>query len=223
MTEEFIYERERELLDYFRNNTDDPEERGIDVTEEEHIISEDDQESITLNHNLVKNVADTIEINGLNYKKGKYYKVEYGIGNAETKIIFKNLTIENEDVVKVTYHYGQSLVEREFSRTDVTLPRVVMKFLLGTEEFSGLGEIMEDGIGSDFNATYRFEIRDKYADRAREIVAKTFNLARKLRHANLYKLIISSATDLQNFDYDPEKECYIWQFSLNVIWAIPFE
>ena len=33
MTEEYIYERERDLLDYFRNNLVDPEDRGYDTTD----------------------------------------------------------------------------------------------------------------------------------------------------------------------------------------------
>ncbi len=222
MTEEYIFDRERELLDYFRNNLEDYEDRGHTITEV-HTIYMDDQETITLQHNFVKNVADTITINTTTYKKGKHYSVDYGVGTKETIITFIDLTIKKNDIVTIIYYYGQALVEREFSRTDVTLPRIVMMFLLGTEEFVGLGEIMEDGIGSDFNASYRIEIRDKYADRARELFAKTFNLARKLRRAGLFRLIIASASDVQNFDYDPEKECYIWQFTLNVIWELPFE
>ena len=220
MTEEYIYERERDFLDYLRNNLEDPETRGYTKTDE--FIATDGQTTFILSNNLVKNVADTISVNGLLYRKGVHYKVEYGEGKDISKVIL-NTPATLDDEINITYYYGSALVEREFSRTNTTLPRVVVMFLIGDEEFAGLGDLLEYGKGSYFNATFRIEIRDKYANRARIIASKCFNLVRKIRHANLFRTNIVSAGGMQNFDYDRDKECYIWMFNADIQWEIRFE
>ena len=115
------------------------------------------------------------------------------------------------------------MIEREYARTDTTLPRVVMMFLTGSEEYAGLGDTMETGKGSYMNASYIFEVRDRYATRARVLASKAFNLGRKLRHAGIFRVVISSSSDLQTFDYDREKEAYVWQFTLDIQWDSIFE
>ena len=227
MTEEYIYERERDLLDYFRNNLTDPvngggSPRGTTVTDESFIATAG-QTVFTLANTLVKNVADTITVNGVTKKKGYDYNVQYGAGSDATTItLFTGANLGEE--VLITYYYGTAMVEREFSRTDATMPRVVMMFLTGSEEFVGLGDLLEDGDkGSYFNASFRFEIRDQYANRAREIASKAFNIPKKLRHANIFRVIISQSSDLQNFDFDPDKDAYVWQFTVTIQWDMKFE
>ena len=221
MTEEFIYERERDLLDFIRNNLSDPENRGTDVVDEEHIAIAG-QTEFTLENTLVKNVADLIKVNDVEYRKGHYFKVEYGEGKAVTKVIFNN-PLSLNDEVKISYHYGESMIEREFSRTDVTLPRVIIMFMMGDEEFASLGDALEFGKGVYFNVSFRLEIRDKYANRARRITSEAFNLFMKMRHANLFRTNITSAGSLENFDYDRDKEAYIWQFTGDIQWELRFE
>jgi len=221
MTEEFIYERERDLLDYLRNNLTDAESRGTDVSGEEHTATAG-QTAFTLTHALVKNVSEIITVDGATKRKGYDFTVSYGEGKDNTIVTLKTGANVGEAVI-IPYHYGQSLIEREFSRTDTKLPRVVMMFLLGDEDYAALGDMMEYGKGSYFNVSFRIEIRDRYANRARELSSQAFNLFRKLRHANLFRTNITRAGSLQNFDYDPEKEAYVWQFTGDVQWEILFE
>jgi hypothetical protein len=223
MTEEFIFERERDMLDYFRNNLADPENRALTATET--FITAAGQTEIWLSQTLVKNVRDTITYNTSTLSKGYHFTVEYGEGKDRTKIILKTPALNN-DIVTITYSYGQSIIEREFSRSDVQLPRVVCMFLTGNENFAALGDYMDvEGVGqqgSYFDAVYRFEIRDRYATRARRIASEVFNLCKKMRHANLFRVNITRGTDMQNFDYDMEKAAYVWQLSLEIQWEVMF-
>jgi len=221
MSEEYIDQRERDLLDYMRNNLVDPESRGTDVVDESHIATAG-QTIFTLDNTLVKNVAEKITVEGVTKRKGYDFTVSYGEGNNNTTLILKTGASLN-DTVLISYHYGASLIEREFSRTDTKLPRVVMMFILGEEEFAALGDIMEGGKGSYFNVTFRFEIRDRYANRTRNLQSKAFNLIRKLRQENLFRTNISRAGSVQNFDYDRDKEAYVWMFTADVQWEILFE
>jgi len=221
MAEEFLYERERDLLDYIRNNLEDPESRGTDVTDESFTATAGQTEFILAN-TLVKNVADTITVEGVTKRKGYDFTVEYGEGSATTTVTLKVGATLN-DTVLISYHYGPSIVEREFSRTDVLLPRAIMMFLTGGEDFAALGDTMEGGKGSYVPVAYKFEIRDKYASRARRIASQLFNICRKHRHAGLFRTNTSRAFDLQNFDYDRDKAAYVWQFSIDIEWEILFE
>jgi len=220
MAEEFFDQREQELLDYFRNNFVDPALRGTDVTET--FTATAAQTSFLLTNTLVKNVAEEITVAGVTKRKGYDFDVSYGEGNNTTTVTLKVGAVLNDAVV-ITYHYGSSTIEREFSRTDVILPRVVMMFMSGGEVLAALGDTMEGGKGSYFVAAYRMEIRDRYASRARRSLSTMFNLVRKLRHKNLFRMIVARASNVQNFDYDREKEAYVWQFTLNVQWDLLFE
>jgi len=220
MAEEFFDQREQELLDYFRNNFTDPSSRGTDTTDT--FTATAGQTVFTLTNTLVKNVAETITVDGATMRKGYDYSVAYGSGNTSTTVTLEvGATVG--DAVVIAYHYGSSAVEREFSRTDVILPRVVMMFITGTERMAGLGDAMEGSKGSYFIASYRIEVRDRYASRARRSLSTMFNLVRKLRHENLFRMIMCRASDVQNFDYDREKEAYIWQFTIDVQWDLLFE
>lgn len=225
MTEEYIYERERDMLDYFRNNLSDPENRGTTVTETFTVPLLTTQTDFYLAQTLVKNVADNILVNAVPKYKGYDFVVEYGEGKEVTKIVLKTAATAGQ-VVSITYSYGPSLIEREFSRSDTQLPRVVVMFLTGTEDFAALGDYMDvEGVGqqgSYFNAVYRFEIRDRYATRARKMASEVANLCKKIRHANLFRVNITRATDMQNFDYDMEKAAYVWQLSLEIQWEVMF-
>lgn len=220
MAEEYIYERERDLLDYFRNNATDPDNRSKIVTDETHTMTVG-QTEIILNKTLVKNVADLIDVGGSSKRKGKYYTVEYGEGKAITKVNLVAAATGGE-VIKITYMFGPSFIEREYSRSDAQIPRVIIAFLTGSEEFAALGDYMESAKGSYFNASYSFEIRDKYATRTRQLASQIFNLGRKLRHANLFRTNITQVTELENLDFDPDKDCYIWRFNLDIQWEIMF-
>lgn len=228
MTEEYLYERERDLLDYFRNNQVDPESRGVNTSED--FTATALQTDFYLTQTLVKNVADTINrLRGATttvLRKGYDYTVSYGEGKESTKVILKTGATVG-DVLTIPYHYGESIIEREYSRTDVQLPRVIMMFLTGSENFAALGDYMDvEGVGTQgsyFNASYRFEIRDKYATRARKVMSQMMNHCKKLRHDNIFRINITRATDVQNFDYDMEKNAYIWQFTLEIEWEIMFE
>jgi len=215
MAEEYIYEREQDLLDYFRNNQVDPEDRNKSI-QETHTATAS-QTVFWLKQPFVKNVRETITVAGVTKRKGYDYTVTYGEGKEKTKVTLSTGATVSDAVV-ITYNFGKSLIEREFSRTDVLLPRIVMMFITGSEEFVGLGDAMESATGSYFNAAYRFEIRDKYASRARIIASQMYNWARKLRRDNLFRVNIAQAYDLENFDYDREKESYVWQFSLDIQW-----
>jgi len=219
MTEEFIDERERDFLDYLRNNLVDPESRGIEVIEEHTATS--GQTVFSLRNNFVKNVADTITIDGITLKKGYDYKVLYGEGKDLTKVILIVSATDSQSVI-IEYTYGKAFIEREYSRTDVLLPRIVIHFLTGSEDYAGLGDYIEGQRGSYFNVTYNIEIRDKFATRARKIASEAFNVCRKLRHANLFRNNISRAYNLVNFDFDPEKDAYVWIFSIDIQWEIMF-
>ncbi len=217
MAEEYIYEREQELLDYFRNNQVDPESRGKTLSQT--FTATASQTEFWLNNVLVKNVASTITVAGVTKRKGTDFYVTYGEGKKKTKVTLR-VGASLNDAVIIEYTFGKSMIEREFSRNDVLLPRIVMMFITGSEEFVGLGDEMESSTGSYFNASYRFEIRDKYATRARVTASQMFNWGRKLRRQNLFRMNIARAYDLENFDYDKEKEVYIWQFSLDVQWDL---
>ena len=221
MTEEFIYERERDLLDYLRNNLTDPASRGTDVTDESFTATAG-QTVFTLANTLVKNVAETITVAGATKRKGYDFTVQYGEGNSSTTVTLKTGASVDDEVL-ISYHYGPSLVEREFSRTDTVLPRVIMMFLIGEEDFAALGDIMEGGKGSYFNVSFRIEVRDRYANRARELMSQAFNLFRKLRQESLFRTNITRAGSVQNFDYDRDKEAYVWQFTGDVQWEILYE
>jgi hypothetical protein len=224
MTEEYIYERERDMLDYFRNHLNDPDNRGISATET--FTATAGQTDFWLGQTLVKNVADTITINSSTVCKGYRYKVVYGEGKDRTKVVLTTPAALN-DVIVITYFYGSSIIEREFSRSDTQLPRVVCMFLTGSEDFAALGDYMDvEGVGTQgsyFNAVYRFEIRDKYATRARKIASEVANLCKKMRHANLFRVNITRMSDMQNFDYDNEKDAYVWHLNLEIQWEIMFE
>lgn len=220
MAEEFFDQREQELLDYFRNNFTDPSARGTDTSDS--FTATAGQTIFELTNVLVKNVAETITVEGVTKRKGYDFTVEYGEGNHVTNVVLNTGAILNDTVI-IEYHYGSSAIEREYSRTDVILPRIVMMFMTGGEIYAGLGDAMESSKGSYFVASYRIEIRDRYASRARRSLSTMFNLVRKLRHQNLFRMIISKASNVQNFDYDREKEAYIWQFTLNIQWDLLFE
>lgn len=221
MAEEYIYERERELLDYLRNNLSDPESRGTDVTSESHTATAS-QTAFILKNTLVKNVAEEITVDGVTKRKGYDFSVAYGEGNNTTTVTL-NTGATVSDIVLISYHYGASMVEREFSRTDVLLPRVIMNFVIGEEEFAALGDLMESTKGSYFNVSFRIEIRDRYANRARITSSQAFNLFRKLRQLSLFRTNITRAGSVQNFDYDRDKEAYIWQFTADVQWEIMYQ
>lgn len=228
MTEEYIDERERDLLDYFRNNLTDPESRGEIVTES--FTAAASQTVFYLSNTAVKNVADTINRTRsailVVLRKGYDYTVTYGEGKDVTKVILTSASTVG-DTLDIQYFFGPSMIEREYSRTDVQLPRIVMMFLTGSENFAALGDYMDvEGIGTQgsyFNAVYRFEVRDKYATRARRLCSQAQNLCKKLRHDNIFRVNITRASDVQNFDFDMEKNAYIWQFSLEIEWEIMFE
>jgi len=218
MVEEYIYERERDLLDYLRNNLDDPSTRGTDVVDESFVATAS-QIDFVLANTLVKNVAETITVDGVTKRKGYDFTVAYGEGTSTTTVtLLTGATVD--DIVLISYHYGPSMTEREFSRSDVVLPRVIMHFVIGEEEFAALGDLMEEGKGSYINVSFRLEIRDRYANRARIVASKAFNLFRKLRQKSLFRTNITRAGGLQNFDYDPDKEAYIWQFTGDIQWEI---
>jgi len=226
MAEEFIYQRERDLLDYLRNNITDPLDdtadfRATDVTET--FTATAAQTDFVLNHALAKNVADTITVNSVTKRKGYDYTVSYGEGRqSNTTVTLLSAATVGWSVV-ITYRYGQSLIEREFSRSDSKLPRMVMMFIMGDEDFAALGDLMESTKGSYFNVSFRVEVRAKYANQARELVSQAFNMFRKMRQATLYRTNISRAGSIQNFDYDTEKECYVWQFTGDVQWEIMYQ
>ena len=220
MAEEYLMDRERDFLDYIRNNLVDPSSRGTDITEESHTMIAL-QTEIILRRNLVKNVADTITVDSVTKYKGKDYTVSYGEGKNSTTITLAAAP-GVDIVVLISYHYGPSLVEREFSRNDTQMPRVVMMFLTGSEDPAALGDYIESAQGSYFNGVYRFEVRSEYASQAREIASKLYNLGQKMRHANLFRTNITQSSDLQNFDYDIDKSAYIWQLSIKVQWEILF-
>ena len=229
MTEEYIDERERDLLDYFRNNLVDPISRGINTTDVLTAVAS--QTIFFLQQTLVKNVADTITRTrsavDTTLRKGYDYYVIYGEGKVElTQVVLRTPSTVG-DTLTIPYHYGESIIEREYSRSDVTLPRVVMMFLGGSENFAALGDYMDvEGVGTQgsyFNASYRFEIRDKYATRARKTMSQMMNWCKKLRHANVFRINITRAVDAQNFDYDMEKNAYVWQFTLEIEWEVMFQ
>ena len=219
-TEEYLDERERELLDYFRNNLTDPSSRA--TTKVDTFTATAGQTVFTLTQTLVKNVRETLTVEGVTKKKGYDFTVTYGEGSGTTTVtLLTGATVDDE--VIITYDYGPSMIEREYSRTDTVLPRVVIMFLTGSEDFAGLGDSLEDGTGSYMNVSYRIEIRDKYASRCRRLASECFNLGRKMRHAGLFRLLISQSGDIQNFDYDMEKAAYVWQFTLDVQWDSIFQ
>lgn len=222
MAEEYIYERERDLLDYFRNNLEDPDTPKRGTTFTDIFTATDLQTEFVLTNLFVKNVGDTILVGTTPKRKGYDYYVEYGEGKKATKVILFT-GVEEDEIVTIEYHHGTSMVEREYSRSDAQLPRVVMMFLNGSEQYAALGDYTEEGLGSYFDGQYVFEIRSKYASQARTLASHAFNLARKLRHANLYRVIIARVSDLQNFDYDREKDAYVWQFTLDIEWDLMFE
>jgi len=220
MTEEYIYEREQDVLDYFRNNLEDPSSRSTTVTNESHTGS-GGQKIFTLDNTSVRNVRDTITVGGFTKRKGYDYTVQYGEGSNLTTITLESGTGAE---LLITYDYGPSMIEKEFSRSDVKLPRMVFMFLTGSEDPAGLGDELEEGSkGSYFNVSYRVEIRDRYATRARQLASKAFNLGQKMRHANIFRTNGTNSTDLQNFDFDPDKNAYVWQFTFNAQWEIMFE
>jgi hypothetical protein len=229
MTEEYIYERERDLLDYFRNHLVDPINRGIVVTEP--FTATALQTDFYLAQPLIKNVADTISyvrgITTTTLRKGYDYKVIYGEGKIERTKIVLTTGLQAGDILSITYLYGPSLIEREFSRSDTQLPRVVLMFLTGSEGLAALGDYMDvEGVGTQgsyFDAAYRFEIRDQYATRARKLASEVANLCKKMRHANIFRVNITRVSDMQNFDYDMEKAAYIWQLTLEIQWEVMFE
>ena len=220
MSEEFLYEREQDLLDYFRNNITDPEERGVNY--EETFIATAGQTKFYLTNTLVKNVGDTITLEGVTLRKGLHYSVTYGEGKNTTFLTLVTGATLNDELV-VSYHAGPSMIEREYSRSDAKLPRIVIMFLSGSEEFAGLGDAMEDGKGSYYNGSYVIEIRSRYASQARTLISQAYNLGRKMRHANLHRVIVTRVSDMKNFDFDREKDAYIWQFTLDIQWDLLFE
>jgi len=220
MTEEYLFERERDFLDYIRNNLDDPSDRGTDVTNESHTMVAG-QTVITLRNAFVKNVAETITVNAVTKRKGYDYYVTYGEGNSATTVTLSAAPGAGI-IVTISYHFGPSMIEREFSRSDTQLPRVVMMFLTGSEEPAALGDYVEYGQGSYANMVYRFEVRSEYASQARELASKLYNLGQKMRQAGLFRTNITQSKDIQNFDYDIDKNAYIWQLSINVQWEIKF-
>jgi len=221
MTEEYLYQREQDLLDYFRNNITDPDTtRSTEVTET--FTATASQTEFTLHNPKVRNVADTIVAEGTTYRKGYDYTVSYGEGNQLTTVTF-DTGFTLADSVPIVYTYGSSLIEREFSRSDTKLPRIIMITLSGAEDFAGLGDTIEDGTGSYMNMSYRFEVRDKYASRVRILASQAMNLGKKLRHGVLFRTNISRISDYQNLDFDPDKEAYIIQFTLDVQWEVIFQ
>lgn len=220
MAEEYLMDREREFLDYVRNNLTDPLARGYDVVDETFTATAG-QTVFILRNVLVKNVADSITKDSATLRKGYDYYVTYGEGkDATTVTLLVGATVGQ--LIKISYHYGSSMVEREYSRDDTQLPRVVMMFLNGSEDPAAIGDYMEYGQGSYANMTYRFEIRSKYATQARDLASRLYNLGLKMRHAVLFRTNVTQSTDLQNFDYDIDKNAYIWQLSIKVQWEVKF-
>lgn len=221
MTEEYIIDRERELLDYIQNNLVDPLSRGTDEAGEVAVAGAGQTDFILANTG-VKFVAETLTVDAATLRKGYDFDVIYGEGTATTTVRLQT-ALTGGETVTIAYHHGETMIVREFARDDVKLPRVIMMQLTASEEYAGLGDTMLTGKGSYINASYRIEIRSRYATQARTLASQAFNLPRKLRHADLFRVIISSAHDLQNFDFDEEKDCYIWQFTLAIQWDSLFE
>jgi len=222
MTEEYIYEREREFLDYMRNNLADPAARGTDITDESFTATAG-QTVFTLGNALVKNISETITVDGATKRKGYDFFVTYGEGKTGTTTVTLLVGATLDDEVLISYHYGPSMIEREWSRTDTVLPRVVIMFVQGEEDFAALGDIMDGQRGSYFDVTYRIEVRDRFANRARTTMSQAFNLIRKMRQTSLYRTNITRAGSVQNFDYDRDKEAYIWQFTADIQWEIMYD
>ena len=136
MAEEYLIDRERDLLDYIRNNLVDPATRGYDIVSESHTLIAG-QTEIILRRNFVKNVADNIVVDSVTMRKGYSYSVTYGEGNKATTVTLAAAPGAGK-IVTISYHHGPSMVEREFSRNDTQLPRVVMMFLTGNEDPAAL-------------------------------------------------------------------------------------
>jgi len=222
MTEEYLDEREQDMLDYFRNQWTDPEAGTRNETVTETFTATASQSTYTLKNQRTRNVADTIDVDGTTYRKGTHYTVAYGEGKRQSVITFGGITFVSGEVVTIIYTFGSSLIAREFSRDDATLPRVVMHTLTGTENFAALGDAMLSGKGSYHDGAYQFEVRSKYANQARRLASIGFNIPKKMRHANLFRTNIIRATDIRNFDFDPDKDAYIWQFTVEIQWEIKF-
>jgi hypothetical protein len=221
MAEEYIWQRERELLDYIRLNVTDPESRSTVQTDT--FTATAGQTQFTLTQARVNAVYDTITVDLVVKRKGFDYTVSYGEGAAPTILTLHTAASVGDSVV-VQYLYGQSMVEREYSRTDSQIPRIVMMFLTGSEEPASLGDLGDGGaLTSYFNVSYRIEVRDKYATRARTIASKVYNLGQKFRHTSAYGVLFSQAVDLQNFDYDIEKNAYVWQMTFSLSYDLSFQ
>jgi len=216
---ELITDRENDLRDYLNNTIEDPEERGDSYVDTVTLAAGTTE--YQLENNKVKYVADTISVAGSIKSKGFHYTVEYGVGEAMTIITFTTpLAVESE--VIINYHCNVALVEKGFSRSATKLPRIVMTLINGDEDYAALGDQLEDGKGVYINANYRIEIRDIYATRCKKLASKVFNSVMALRHKDLFRVNITRANGLKNFDYDPDKDCYIWQFNCDIQWELIF-
>jgi len=216
MTEEFFYQREDELYDWIAQNlvTADP----LGTNETDTFTATASQTVFTLTNKAVCYIK-SVTVNSVLQKRGWDYTVTYGDVNQDT-VVTMNTGVSVGLSVVIVYHITDTFFDREYSRATEIMPRIILIYLTASKQRAGLGDIMTGGVGTFINASYRIEVRSLNAQEARRLASEMFNMADKARHANLYKTVWTLGSDMQQLNFDPDKNAYTFQMTLDVKWQL---
>ena len=225
--EEYIYEREEELLDFLRNNLTDPKtSRGATKTDS-FTASGGSDEEFTLTKNRVRNVI-SITQEGTTIYRGYDYLVNYGeIGESapynQTVVTIRSTTLD--DAIEIEYEYGEPYIVEGFTVEKVELPICVFEQLVANPEYTGVGEGFGAGKSQFVNASYLLEVRDKFKRRCKTKLHQAFNLVAQYRQQGKLPFRLSKVepANMVQLDFDEEKRAWIGQLTIKVRWEVPFQ
>lgn len=223
--EEYIYEREEELLDYLRNNLTDPlTTRGVNTSDSFTATGGSDEE-FTLTKPLVKNIQSVTK-EGSTLRRGEDYLVTYGEDGEDAPYDKTIVTIRSttaDDAIVITYHYGECLIHEGYGVQGKQLPLCFLQQLVNNQEYTGLGEGFDSGKSQWVLGSYVLEIRDKYKRRCKKKAHEAFNVIAQFRQSNPFRVNIVNGENIQDIGWDEEKKAHVYQFTIRIKWEVPFE
>ena len=229
MTEEFLYEREQDLLDYIRSNLKDPKtDRGQNKTATFSVTSDQvTSKKFRINDISVKNIIE-VTFNTDKIRPGYDYTIIYGEDGGDSPFdktavtLTDNISPAESDAIVIKYHRGESHIYEDFNVDNAKLPFCVLGQLNSDPETTGIGEETENGKSVHLITQFVFETRARYKRQCVVLANKAINLISRYRHSNAYRQLYIRFSSFSKYEYDKEKEAYIIQFEIEAKWEIPF-
>jgi len=219
MAEEYWYQFEDMLVDWFRARYPDPETRATAITDE--IIATAGQTEFETSVGDVQFIK-AVRWENATLRRGYDYTVEYPDDLTEPAKVIFNTPVSLNDEIEIDFEIGHSWIDTEYSRRDNEMPRAILTHLTSAEVIAGLGELMEDGLGTYVMSSWVVEVRSTHLRQAKRLASQMFNSGKHLRRELPFRFITAETSDLQEIGFEEEKNAYTWTFQLDVQWELKF-